>query len=429
MSCDQILAAHLLLFIIVAASIVLMLVRPRGIAEVYWIGGGALLLVLLRLVPLKLAGHAIAAGTDVYLFLTGMMLLSELARFYGVFDWLASVAVEHARGSCVAPLHSDLRGRHGGHDFHVERCHGGGVDAGGARRGAQIEGRAAALSVRVRADRQCGFVCAAHLQSRQPCGVSHPHAGVASLAGGVHAAVGGFDCGHVPRSAVVFPPRARGAVVDGDGIGTLDSTGKLVFIGIWIVAGVLLAASAMNKDLGLPRLHFSPDRGARCSRQGAHHPVRILRDISWSVLPLVAGLFILMEAIVSVGALRYTAAALAWVEKLPAALGALMTGAVVGFGNNLVNNLPLGLIAGSTLNAAHVQGVIQNAVLIGVDLGPNLSVTGSLATILWLIAMRREGLHVGFGTFLKVGVIAMPVALMLALLSRGAVVRGLSRST
>jgi arsenical pump membrane protein len=93
----------------------------------------------------------------------------------------------------------------------------------------------------------------------------------------------------------------------------------------------------------------------------------------------------------------------------------LTTGAVVGVANNLINNLPLALIAGSTLNSAHVQGVIQNAVLIAVDLGPNLSVTGSLATILWLIAIRREGLHVGFGTFLKVGVIAMPVALALAL--------------
>jgi arsenical pump membrane protein len=90
---------------------------------------------------------------------------------------------------------------------------------------------------------------------------------------------------------------------------------------------------------------------------------------------------------------------------------------VVGVGNNLINNLPLGLIAGSTLNAQHVGGAIERAVLIGVDLGPNLSVTGSLATILWLIALRREGLHVDFWTFLKVGAIAMPVALVLALVS------------
>jgi arsenical pump membrane protein len=33
---------------------------------------------------------------------------------------------------------------------------------------------------------------------------------------------------------------------------------------------------------------------------------------------------------------------------------------------------------------------------IGVELGPNLSVAGSLATILWLIALRKEKLDVSF---------------------------------
>jgi len=55
-------------------------------------------------------------------------------------------------------------------------------------------------------------------------------------------------------------------------------------------------------------------------------------------------------------------------------------------------------------------------VLIGVDLGPNLSVTGSLATILWLIALRREGAEITGWEFLKTGMVAMPVALALALL-------------
>ena len=49
---------------------------------------------------LKLAGQAVAKGSDVYLFLIGMMLLSELAREQGVFDWVASVAVRGAKGSC-----------------------------------------------------------------------------------------------------------------------------------------------------------------------------------------------------------------------------------------------------------------------------------------------------------------------------------------
>ncbi len=88
---------------------------------------------------------------------------------------------------------------------------------------------------------------------------------------------------------------------------------------------------------------------------------------------------------------------------------------MVAVGNNLVNNLPLGLIAGATLQAARATDLIAHAVLIGVDLGPNLSVTGSLATILWLLALRKEKLDVSFWRFLRVGAIAMPVALLLSL--------------
>ncbi len=101
----------------------------------------------------------------------------------------------------------------------------------------------------------------------------------------------------------------------------------------------------------------------------------------------------------------------------------MVVGFVVGIANNIVNNLPLGLIAGGTIQAAYAKGLIANAVLIGVDLRPNLSVTGSLATILWLLALRKdssgdaagEKLDVSFWKFLKVGAVAMPVALFAAL--------------
>ena len=93
--------SHILLALIVAISILLMLARPRNIPEVYWVGGGAILLIVLRLIPLKLAGKAAAEGADVYLFLIGMMLLSELAREHGVFDWLSSAALKGAHGSCA----------------------------------------------------------------------------------------------------------------------------------------------------------------------------------------------------------------------------------------------------------------------------------------------------------------------------------------
>jgi arsenical pump membrane protein len=64
---------------------------------------------------------------------------------------------------------------------------------------------------------------------------------------------------------------------------------------------------------------------------------------------------------------------------------------------------------------AQVPEQVRSAILIGVDLGPNLSVTGSLATLLWLAALRREGLHVGAWSFLRLGALVMPPALLAAL--------------
>jgi arsenical pump membrane protein len=124
---------------------------------------------------------------------------------------------------------------------------------------------------------------------------------------------------------------------------------------------------------------------------------------------------VMVDSVESIGAMRYTKEWLAWAQHLGAVSGGLITGFAVGVANNLVNNLPLGLIAGSTVHAAHASGAIASAVLIGIDLGPNLSITGSLATILWLIALRKENLDVSFWDFLKVGMVAMPIALLAAL--------------
>jgi len=68
--------------------------------------------------------------------------------------------------------------------------------------------------------------------------------------------------------------------------------------------------------------------------------------------------------------------------------------------------------------AAHPSQAMVDSLLIGVDLGPNLAVTGSLATILWLNALRREGEYVTSRQFLRVGAKVMFPALGLALLLR-----------
>jgi arsenical pump membrane protein len=171
----------------------------------------------------------------------------------------------------------------------------------------------------------------------------------------------------------------------------------------------------MGRDLGLPTCLAALAITAVVCLRARTNPLTLAKEISWATLALVAGLFVMVNAVESIGALRYTQTALAYAQHLPAAAGAYLTGFVVGVANNLINNLPLGLIASGTLHASRVHGLLANATLIGVDLGPNLSVTGSLATILWLLALRKERVEINFSQFLKVGIVAMPIALAAAL--------------
>jgi arsenical pump membrane protein len=73
--------------------------RPWKLPEFVWAIAGAAFLVLFNVLPWQDAFSAAAKGTDVYLFLVGMMLLAEVARVEGLFDWLAVQAVRASKAS------------------------------------------------------------------------------------------------------------------------------------------------------------------------------------------------------------------------------------------------------------------------------------------------------------------------------------------
>ena len=408
--------AHILLPAIVVISILLMLIRPRGIAEVYWIGGGALLLILLGLVPLPLAARATAEGSDVYLFLIGMMLLSELAREHGVFDWLSSAAIRMANGSCTR-LFTLVYGIGTLVTIFMSN------DAT-----AVVLTPAILAAVRKARVQPLPYLFACALIANAASFVlpiSNPANLVVFHGGGMPPLGRWLLYFGVPSLLSIaatyavmrflFRKDLRAELAGEVEAKPLNSQGKLVLAGLAAMIVVLLVASTLKKDLGLPTCLAALAITAVVSIKSKSNPIKLAREISWGTLALVAGLFIMVDAVESIGALQITGSWLVWAQHLPAAAGAMTTGFAVATANNLVNNLPLGLIAGGTLHAAHAGSLLANAVLIGVDLGPNLSITGSLATILWLLALRKEGLNVSFWDFLKVGVVAMPIALLLSI--------------
>ena len=196
---------------------------------------------------------------------------------------------------------------------------------------------------------------------------------------------------------------------------------KLAAFGITMTAIMLLTASTLGWDLGLPTFIAGAAVTTFVLAIGRQSPLPVLKDISWSVLPLVAGLFILVEGLNRTGVLPSLAGVLKEAATASPQTVSWLAGIIVAVASNLVNNLPMGLIAATTSQIAHVPAHVTGAILIGVDLGPNLSVTGSLATILWLIALRREGEVVGASRFLKLGLVVMPPALLLSLLALSAV--------
>ena len=136
------------------------------------------------------------------------------------------------------------------------------------------------------------------------------------------------------------------------------------------------------------------------------------------MIPLVAGLFVLVGTLEWTGALNGLAQEFTALLQRSAAEAAWISGIAVALICNLMNNLPAGLIAASTITQTLPPAGVTDAIMIAVDLGPNLSITGSLATILWLIALRRDGEPVGFWPFLRLGGVVMPPALLLAIAAR-----------
>ena len=196
--------------------------------------------------------------------------------------------------------------------------------------------------------------------------------------------------------------------------------------GIGGMATALLLASAFDLQLGWPTCLSAAITMVIVAIGARKLPREILAGVSWSVLPLVAGLFVLVEGLGHTGVLQALSDGLHQAAAASAASTAWGAGVGVAVLSNLINNLPAGLIAGQSVHAASVPENITSAVLIGVDLGPNLSVTGSLATILWLVALKREHQQVSAWAFLKLGILVMPPALLLAigaLLLAGAIPR------
>jgi len=408
-------ATHGVIWAIVALTLSGVICRPWRVPEAVWAVLGATALVGLGLLPWTAAWRAIGKGSDVYLFLTGMMLLAELARREGLFDWLAALAARHAHGS--AP-----------------------------RLFALVSGVGTVVTVFLSNDATAIVLTPAVYAVTKAARVTPlPYLLVCAFVANAASFVLPISN---PANLVIFgrtmPPltawlsqfalpsvlalgatyvtlRCTQASVLRQRVATdivappLSHGGRLAAYGIGCTAVVLVLVSALATPLGLPTCLAGGTTAALVLLHKRASPRHLVTGVSWSVLPLVAGLFVLVAGLEEVGVLRSLGQVLRAAAAHSTAGTAWGTGIMLAVACNVMNNLPAGLLAGAIVHAAHVPAQVVGAVLIGIDLGPNLSVTGSLATMLWLVALRREGEDVGTWQFLRLGTVVMPPALLLAL--------------
>ncbi len=373
-----------------------------------------MLLVVARALAPREALGAIARGTDVYLFLIGMMALAEFAREERVFDWIAGGAVRSARGSRARLLLL--------------------VYAAGVATTALLSNDAtivvltpAVLVAIARTNAQpepyvfaCALVANAasfllpisnpsnllfFAERMPPLGTWFASFGLAAIASVV------FTYGAL---ALIFKRDLAGRLSVDDGAAPAPRPLALATLGV--AALVLVATSSLSGPLGTVTFALGALAMLVAATARRSAPLAIVRGVAWPVVALTAALFVLVDALDAAGAGSLPRTLFAWAAHASGPVGRTAVAFAAAAASNVVNNLPVALDVGKAVARVHPSTALSAAALAGVNVGPNFTVNGSLATLLWLAVLRRAGVEVTPLRFAAVGFAATPAALAAAAL-------------
>ena len=309
------------------------MIRPFGWPEAIWAVSGAVVLVVAGLLPAKEALAGVGKGTDVYLFLTGMMLLSEIARRESLFDWMAAVATKHAKGS---PARLFLLIYLVGTVVTTFLSN----DAA-----AVVLTPAVAAAVKTAKAKDplpylfiCAFIANAAsfvLPISNPANLVIYGAHMPPLSSWLpHFALPSLLSILATFAVLRFSQRKilKADEIDSEvDVPELKGTGKLAAAGLVATALALLAASAFDLQLGLPTAICGLVTAAIVLLVKKANPWHTVKEISWSVLPLVAGLFVLVEALDKAGLIRMVSDTLHDAAQRSAAEAAWGAGILLAF--------------------------------------------------------------------------------------------------
>ncbi len=181
-----------------------------------------------------------------------------------------------------------------------------------------------------------------------------------------------------------------------------------------VVLGLTLAGFAVASPLGVEPGWVAASGAAvlavRALVRRETGPLRLVTAASPGFCLFVLALGVVVAGIGAQGLSGWIGALL---PAAPDLTGLLATAAVAAVLANLVNNLPATLVLLTALGPAAHPGLVL-AMLLGVNIGPNLTYAGSLATLLWRRIATGYGDPPQLGTFLRLGVLTVPLGLLSA---------------
>jgi arsenical pump membrane protein len=143
-------------------------------------------------------------------------------------------------------------------------------------------------------------------------------------------------------------------------------------------------------------------------------PIMTVKAAPWQVVWFSIGLYVVVYGLKNAGLTDYLAHTVSWLAARGDTVAVIGTGFLSAGLSSVMNNMPTIMIMDIAIaDAGHEALAYAN--ILGANLGPKMTPIGSLATLLWLHVLAKKGVKIGWGEYMKVGLVITPPVLLAAL--------------
>jgi arsenical pump membrane protein len=136
---------------------------------------------------------------------------------------------------------------------------------------------------------------------------------------------------------------------------------------------------------------------------------RLVREAPWQIVIFSVGMYVVVFGLRDAGLLTGLVRSLRWAAGHGRLAAVFTAGGLAAALSAVMNNMPTVLVGALAIHAAAPSGALRLAMalanVVGCDLGPKLTPIGSLATLLWLHVLERRGVRIGWGAYVRAGVV------------------------